>query len=413
MSIKIEILYVLFPNVGAQNVTNLNSSAPLERLLNEVTYRMNEHWHLHLLSTQKVRLRKIKCRYDSYGIDFFFSKNPIYFLIYFLLALFVGTKIIKKRREIRVVGCVNGHVYQGLIAYLISRITHRKCIIRVNEDTIFAATLFFKKIKVLNRRLFVKIFSTILRRVERHLFEHVDWIVTHGPMDYKKIKKLTKKCSFVPLPLDVHKFKQLSISKTKCLKTKLVGNNTKIVLFVGRLAPIKGVKYLLLAFKDVITAYPDSILLIIGSGSDKREYELFAENLGIKEKVKFLGYVSHDKLPNYYNIADVYVLPSLREEFSNTIMEAMACGVPVVATDVGGNPYLIKNGRTGFLVPARNPKALGEKILYVFNNPKEARKVSFNAIREIRKYGDKEIGEKHKRIIRAVISDRCRCKFHS
>gem|GEM_PF-2920661 len=366
---------------------------------------MDEHWHLHLLSTQKVRLRKIKCCYDSYDINFFFSKNPIYFLIYFLLALVVGTKIIKKRREIRVVGCVNGHIYQGLIAYLISRITHRKCIIRVNEDTVFAATLFFKKIKVLNKRLFVKIFSTILRKVERHLFEHVDWIVTHGPMDYKKIKKLTKKCSFVPLPLDVHKFKQLSISKTKRLKTKLAGNDTKIILFVGRLAPIKGVNTLLLAFKDVIITYPNSTLLIIGSGSNKKEYEDFAENLGIKEKVKFLGYVSHDKLPNYYNIADVYVLPSLREEFSNTIMEAMACGVPVIATDVGGNPYLIKNNKTGFLVPARNPKALSEKILYVFNNPEEARKVSFNAIQEIRKYSGKEIGEKHKRIIKAIISD--------
>ena len=117
-----------------------------------------------------------------------------------------------------------------------------------------------------------------------------------------------------------------------------------------------------------------------------------AKHMGLSGKVLFLGFVPHDELPIYYNMADVYVLPSLYEEWSNTIMEAMACGTPVVATDVGGNSYLIKNMETGLLIPPRNPKILAEALSAILDNKELAIKLAENAMREIRKYEFSKMG---------------------
>lgn len=389
----------MFPSTQSQGNRNF---LPLQRLLEEVTYTLQDNLFLHLISNINIKFKEPRFAYHSYSTNFKFVKKPIFFLMYFFSTIYAGTKIIKRRREIHIVGNASGHVYQGFIAYLISRLTGRKCLLRVNEDTVLSAELFFKQLRTLNNQLLIKIILKILRKIEIFLFIHSDWIVTHGPMDYERIKRLTNKCSFIPLPIDTLKFKPILKNELSNLKKKIAGKN-KVILFIGRLAPIKRLEYLLFALKNIIKMFPNSVLLVIGSGPKEKEYKNLARILEIEKNVKFMGYINHDNLPEYYNIADVYVLPSLREELSNTIMEAMACGVPVIATEVGGNPYLIEDGITGLLVSPKDIHMLSKKITFILKNPREASSISRKALKKIRKIAKIDVSEKYMMVLSKLV----------
>src|SRR5207237_6258728 len=100
----------------------------------------------------------------------------------------------------------------------------------------------------------------------------------------------------------------------------------------------------------------------------KRELAVLAEQLDISGRVTFLDAVAHDDLPLYYNAADVCVVPSYYESFGLVALEAMACGVPVVASRVGGLKETVEDGRTGYLVPWLCPEPFAERLELLLNN---------------------------------------------
>jgi len=147
------------------------------------------------------------------------------------------------------------------------------------------------------------------------------------------------------------------------------------------------------------------LLMVYSFAEYKEEYEMLARHLKISDKIRFLGYVPHDELPKYYSIADLCVLPSMREEWSNTIMEAMACMTPVVATAVGGNPYLITDEKSGFLVPPNDPLSLAQKIQFALENPRLTRQVKETAANEIKKYDLNIVGESYKTVVTNLLKN--------
>ena len=146
-----------------------------------------------------------------------------------------------------------------------------------------------------------------------------------------------------------------------------------IILFVGRIEPLKGVDNLLRAIARVVEREPELreglVVPIIGGDPDRirqademvRLQEL-REELGIGDVVTFLGAKDQDTLQYYYSAAEVVVMPSDYESFGMVALEAMACGTPVIVSDVGGLAFLVQHGRTGYRVPARDPQALAAKI---------------------------------------------------
>ncbi len=142
-----------------------------------------------------------------------------------------------------------------------------------------------------------------------------------------------------------------------------VKGDEKRILFVGRLHPVKGVRYLLQAMKIVYEKMPDAKLILVGDGEERELLEKLADNLEIRECVEFAGRVPHERVQDYMNQAEVFVLPSLSEGFPVTILEAMACGLPVVATRVGGLPDVIEDGVNGYLVKAKEPSEIAEALL--------------------------------------------------
>lgn len=132
----------------------------------------------------------------------------------------------------------------------------------------------------------------------------------------------------------------------------------RILLFVGRLEAAKGTARLIEALGELATRDARVRLVVIGDGSQRPDMERASGALGVSDKVVFSGWVDHDRLPRYLQAADALLLPSDYEGLPTVVVEAMACGVPVVATDVGGLGGLIKEGQNGLLLKSVTSHAL-------------------------------------------------------
>lgn len=134
------------------------------------------------------------------------------------------------------------------------------------------------------------------------------------------------------------------------------------IICVSRVTPRKGIRFLIQAFKILSARYDNIRLLIVGDGNEKKSLEDLVQAIDIKEKVEFAGIVAHDKLLPYYQRADIFVLPSLNEGMSNVMLEALACGLPIVATNTGGTKELLTDGLNGLVVRMKDADDLADKI---------------------------------------------------
>ena len=155
------------------------------------------------------------------------------------------------------------------------------------------------------------------------------------------------------------------------------GRPTAIV--VSNFIYYKGHEYLLRAWREVLVKFPTAVAMLAGDGVRRAELERMADDLQIRHGLRFLG-VRHD-VPALLALADLYVHPSLKEGYSNALLEAMAAGKAVVATAVGGNVEAVSEGVTGLLVPARDPPALEAAMTRLLADPAAARQMGDRASR--------------------------------
>jgi glycosyltransferase involved in cell wall biosynthesis len=134
----------------------------------------------------------------------------------------------------------------------------------------------------------------------------------------------------------------------------------------------------------VLEAFPRVVFLIVGDGPLRGELEALTRALGVEKNVIFAGY--REDVPRVLSVFDIKVLPSVTEGLPLAILEAMAMGKPVIATEVGGVKEILKDGETGFLVPPQDPEALSERIIYLLRNEDEARQLGIRAREESKKY---------------------------
>ena len=152
-----------------------------------------------------------------------------------------------------------------------------------------------------------------------------------------------------------------------------IGLSKTIIGTVGRLQPVKGIHDLLKAFAHLVTGHPEAILLVIGDGPQRTQLEALAQELGISQRVHFLG--NRTDVSRLLSGMDIFVLPSVWEGMPNAVLEAMAVGLPVVATAVGGTPELVVDGVTGLLVRPRDPLALAETLAVLLRDSDQRRKM--------------------------------------
>ena len=160
------------------------------------------------------------------------------------------------------------------------------------------------------------------------------------------------------------------------------GITGKLILSVGRLAEKKGIRHLISAMPSILKKYKDAKLLIVGDGPEKGRLESQVAELSLKHNVIFSGRVSNRDIASYYSSADVFVLPSIVTASGDTeglgvvLLEALASGTPVVASNVGGVTDIIINGKTGLTVEQENPEVLASAIMRMLKNRKLAKKLA-------------------------------------
>lgn len=169
-----------------------------------------------------------------------------------------------------------------------------------------------------------------------------------------------EKFEVVPNGVDADKFQLLD--KLGCRKKLSIPFDKKVIISVGALAERKGHHRVIEVLPHLIKKYPNLLYLVLGGAGVEGDMGPFLKkqvcNLGIDKSVHFVGEVPHVLVNQYLCASDLFVLATRYEGWANVFFEAMACGLPVVTTDVCGNSEVIKNGETGLLVPFGNNKAL-------------------------------------------------------
>ncbi len=221
-------------------------------------------------------------------------------------------------------------------------------------------------------------------------------LVTHYHFNSQTVADMYQKFFFLPqrkitvIPNGL-KFEEyaLNIDKKSKKKTLEIPLEKIIIGCVGRLEKQKGHKYLLQAFSQALKKQPKLFLIIIGTGSDKEKLEELTNNLSIQDNVKFLG--RRTDVAEILQVIDIFVLPSLFEGMSNSLMEAMASGLPIIATNIAENGELIENGKTGILVPPKDSNALAKALVGLTSNIEKQKLLRENAKQFARVKFDLEI----------------------
>jgi D-inositol-3-phosphate glycosyltransferase len=217
---------------------------------------------------------------------------------------------------------------------------------------------------------------------------------------------LPEKVGVVPCGVNMELFKPVN----KAIARKTLGlNDEKVLLFVGRIDPLKGIEKLIKAV--TLLKNSDNLNLIIVGGDENSQAELaelkkLSVALGIRASVTFPGLVRQEQLPYYYSAADVCVVPSYYESFGLVPLEALACGTPVVAADVGNLRNIIRQGETGYVTKDNSPEELVAGIQSVLSRPPPDVESALAIRASISRFDWSEIAEKVAGEMRTVLESR-------
>ena len=203
--------------------------------------------------------------------------------------------------------------------------------------------------------------------------------------------------------IDLQKFS--SQKRNNLLKEYLgIKEESKVIGTIARLTKEKGHIYLLEAAKDIVAAYPDTKFLIVGEGRERYRLENRVMTLGLQDKVIFTG--QRKDIIDILSILDIFVLPSITEGLPVAILEALASGLPVVATNVGAIPKVINNGETGLLTEPGNPESLSSAISELLSDREKARELGYQGQRKVeREFSAKAMAERYFNSYSEILSE--------
>jgi glycosyltransferase involved in cell wall biosynthesis len=283
-----------------------------------------------------------------------------------LIAEFFTARKIIKNKKIQLIH-VHWIIPQGLVAVLLYKFYKIPYIVTTHGGDIYGLQ------------------SSVLTTLKKFVLQNAKCItvVSHAIKEeiHKKINKQLP-IEVVSMGVDTSLFNSDKYDETIKKKYDIKG---PFLLFVGRLAEKKGVRYLLDAMPDIIKEFPTVKLLIVGDGNIKKELEDQVESLKIIYNVTFTGAIPNQDLPKYYATSDIFIGPSITtkdgdtEGLGLTFVEASLSGSVPIGTNVGGISDVIKNNETGFVVNEKNAQSIADTVIILLRTPKRILELKKNA----------------------------------
>lgn len=230
--------------------------------------------------------------------------------------------------------------------------------------------------------------------IEARVVQEADKIIAECPQDREDLIKYYEadpsRIAVVPCGFSPSEFSP--VDKVEARNRIGISADDRILLQLGRMVPRKGVDNVVAALSFLKNSFANCKLLIVGGESDcpdisstpeiARLQKLAAE-AGVLDRIIFAGRKGRDLLKYYYSAADIFITTPWYEPFGITPLESMACGTPVIGSNVGGIKYSVLEGRTGLLVPPKDPAALAEKISFLLSNPDIIRKMGQHSLARV------------------------------
>jgi glycosyltransferase involved in cell wall biosynthesis len=212
--------------------------------------------------------------------------------------------------------------------------------------------------------------------------------------------KITRITNFIDFTL----FSSTSKQTKSEIKAKPGFDKTDtIITFSGRFIRRKGIDYLLEAWKDVANKFPNAKLVLLGDGPLLSDMKKMSAGLGIDSSVDFRGHV--DSVADFLHITDIFVLPSLQEGMPNSLLEAMSCGLPVIASKIGGVVDVMENGKSGILFEPGDASGLASAVISLLNNSELRQKLGAEARKRVAEgFSIDGIAEKYIRLYKKLMA---------
>jgi len=219
--------------------------------------------------------------------------------------------------------------------------------------------------------------QTFLHRIRQRLLNEfafrlnlkmINYLVTGTPLMAKYYSQNfgidMKKIKILPNSINLKRFHRPDGEpEAKLMKELSISGSDKVVLFVHWLSERKGVHYLPEIIKEVAAKNPGVVFVIVGDGPYREKLTLGIEEAGVEEYARVIGSVPNAKIPQYYAMADLFIMPSTDEGFPRVLLEAMAMGVPFVANDVGGVRDILTRRQLEFITPVGDVAAFSQRII--------------------------------------------------
>lgn len=223
--------------------------------------------------------------------------------------------------------------------------------------------------------------SKIVILIERFIASFTDKIIVLTELEKRDLINFkiipTKKIAVINSGLEIDAYHKIDVNISKKKEELQIDSEVTLVGMIGRLEPVKGPEYLIAAAKLVAENFPKVKFLIVGDGTLRGKLEADCKKLMISDKCIFTGW--REDIPQILSILDILVLPSVNEAVGRILIEAGACGLPVIASNVGGVPGIVKDQETGILVPPKDPPSLAKAIINLLEDKEKRIKMGVAA----------------------------------
>ncbi|MEW6209041.1 MAG: glycosyltransferase family 4 protein [Acidobacteriota bacterium] len=227
----------------------------------------------------------------------------------------------------------------------------------------------------------------LYNKLDRWSLAGADRIITVSRAFARQLARIAPedRITIVHNSINIDNVVAISREEVQALRVRLgIDESERVVIAVGRLSHEKGHTDLIAAFEAIVKAHPQTRLVIVGDGPERERLEARIRSSGLSDQVLFTGQVSDASV--YYAMADVFALPSHSEGSPNVLLEAMAAGVPAVATSVGGVPEIVADEESALLVASRDPQAMARAVIRLLDDRELSQRLAAAAREKVKKY---------------------------